>query len=179
MVAGMRIREALLFAVLIKVAHCGQSDSRAKQSEDISQFYSDSANIRTLNTTLDKSDCKVDVVRKRSSHDVAFNRQYTSRTHRSSVEVVGKFMNTRRSMGSASFDAMDVEKNGRYSSHERLLHVFDHGNCGIFYVTDNWGRRGNDYELRVKNGNNGRGNCYNQLKSDTKRAGVFSRLKAC
>uniref|UniRef100_A0A131Z5X9 Lipocalin n=1 Tax=Rhipicephalus appendiculatus TaxID=34631 RepID=A0A131Z5X9_RHIAP len=67
-----------------------------------------------------------------------------------SLDLVGKFVNHRHLFQPAELDTMDVQK-----------------------------KKGNDYELRVKKGNDAHGKCYHKFISDTKKAGVFGKIKHC
>uniref|UniRef100_L7LQG2 Putative group i salivary lipocalin n=1 Tax=Rhipicephalus pulchellus TaxID=72859 RepID=L7LQG2_RHIPC len=179
MLAATRIRAALKFALLMTLLQFGHSNY-IRDYEDISQFYSDGARILTLNTTMGASECKYDKVTKHYNKKAEFTRYYGSGATKRSLDLVGHFVNHRHRWTPVELDTMDVKKKaGDSFSTERLLHAFDNGNCGIFSVTRNWGGRGNDYELRVKIGNDGHGKCYNKFKSDTERAGVFTKVKPC
>nr|XP_037274701.1 uncharacterized protein LOC119167339 [Rhipicephalus microplus] len=122
-------------------------------------------------------ECKVDKVTKAYGVNVQFTRHFHSKH---TLHLMGHFVNHRHRWYSVELDTMDVKKkDGSYYSTERLLHTFANGNCGIFSITRNWGGRGNQYELRVKNGYNGYGKCYSRFELDTKRAGVFKKIKPC
>uniref|UniRef100_A0A224YMS5 Lipocalin n=1 Tax=Rhipicephalus zambeziensis TaxID=60191 RepID=A0A224YMS5_9ACAR len=179
MMAAMRICGALKFAILMTLLqfdHC----SYIRDYEDISKFYSSNARIQTLYTTMGTTECKYDKVTKRYSQKAEFKRHFSSGGTKRTLDLVGKFVNHRHIFEPAELDTMDVEKKeGGYYSSERLLHSYYGDNCGIFSVTRNWGGRGNDYELRVKKGNNAHGKCYHKFISDTKKAGVFRKIKHC
>ncbi|KAL1467391.1 hypothetical protein MTO96_042220 [Rhipicephalus appendiculatus] len=123
------------------------------------------------------TECKYDKVIKTDSREAEFTRYFLTGP---TLDLVGKFVNHRHLFQPAELDTMDVQKKkGGYYSSERLLHSFYGDTCGIFSVTRNWGGRGNDYELRVKKGNDAHGKCYHKFISDTKKAGVFGKIKHC
>uniref|UniRef100_L7LSZ6 Putative group i salivary lipocalin n=1 Tax=Rhipicephalus pulchellus TaxID=72859 RepID=L7LSZ6_RHIPC len=183
MTAGMRIRDALLFAVLLKVAHCGGgSYKREVKHEDIAQFYSSTATIRTLYTTMHTDGCKVDTVRTTDYRHTEFNRNYTSQNNRPSLELVGTFINILHGRRDVPFNGMDINMKTGQKLHwyEELLFTFDSLNCGIFFVSTTWGRKGKDYELRVRSGSSASRQCYEELISYARRAGVVaSKFKNC
>uniref|UniRef100_A0A224YCA1 Lipocalin n=1 Tax=Rhipicephalus zambeziensis TaxID=60191 RepID=A0A224YCA1_9ACAR len=175
MMAGVHIHDALLFAVLIKVAQCGQSDSRVKKSEDITQFYSLEATIRTLLTTMGQSACKVDEVRRRGGKYTEFSRNFLSQPPKQSRYLKGTFNNILYGLGDVPFDGMDiVDTKGSKMDYpyEQLVFTSDGGDCGVFFV-GGWGRRGNNYELRSKAGYNGQINtqCFEKFERQRKGAG--------
>ncbi|XP_037499531.1 uncharacterized protein LOC119373547 isoform X3 [Rhipicephalus sanguineus] len=148
MTTAMRIRDALIFAVLMTVLDIGQSGQshREEKDEDIAEFYSTGSTIQTLYTTMGKTACKVDNVNATGSVSTEFQRRLGPEAKGQRLQLVGKFMNTRYAFGGRPFNAMDVTlKTGSgYYSYEELLFTFGGGNCGIFFVSTTWGRRGCD-----------------------------------
>ncbi|XP_037499530.1 uncharacterized protein LOC119373547 isoform X2 [Rhipicephalus sanguineus] len=147
MTTAMRIRDALIFAVLMTVLDIGQSGQshREEKDEDIAEFYSTGSTIQTLYTTMGKTACKVDNVNATGSVSTEFQRRLGPEAKGQRLQLVGKFMNTRYAFGGRPFNAMDVTL-----------------------------KTGRDFEIRSKNGNSTPQGCHDKFKSHTRRAGIVA-----
>ncbi|XP_075740790.1 uncharacterized protein LOC142787044 [Rhipicephalus microplus] len=174
----MRIRGTFMF-LLFTLVHSGHSYT--KQYEDISKFYSTSAKIVTLYTTMGEGECKTDKVTHANQYSADFQRKFHNRAKKQPLNLVGKFINDRYVWNSVKLDAMDVRKKngGEHYSYERLFNVFDSYTCGIFFVSKEKHRGGSNYELRVKKGTKPNGKCYDKFMWHTKSAGVASKITKC
>uniref|UniRef100_L7LR03 Putative group i salivary lipocalin n=1 Tax=Rhipicephalus pulchellus TaxID=72859 RepID=L7LR03_RHIPC len=177
MMAPVRIRDALMFAVLMTALHLGQPYTREEDIEDITKFYHEGAKLRTLYTTIEANKCNVDRVTTARGQRIQIERfSVAGGKTTSSLILEGLFTNKRFAIRNVPWDAMDLHQknNAQYYLFERLYRTCDRNTCGIFYVSRHNHRGGQDYEIRVKVGspqnNNDCPECFEALQKYTRKA---------
>uniref|UniRef100_A0A131YHG1 Lipocalin n=1 Tax=Rhipicephalus appendiculatus TaxID=34631 RepID=A0A131YHG1_RHIAP len=179
MKTALRNCYVLLYAVLMAVlhfGHCGNTgSSHTEHEEDISEFYSKYDKIETVYSTIPSEACKVDYVNKTTSTRTEFLRKFWWAAKR--LQLEGTFLTGSSRHRDIPLSSMDVHEinapsTSKYHSYERLFYTFDKKRCGVFFVSHQKNRGGNNYELRIKDRGSQHTGCFEKFKWYLCKSGV-------